>query len=85
MVTTLECNHETLEPGERFESPFRKGGGVSTSDAQYERKKAYLTDPVFRLPPGTWHIRLAAWLYEGDCGTAKTSLSTEIEIVVVAD
>ena len=85
MATTLECNHETLDPGERIEGPFVKGGGVPTSDPEYDFKLAYLQDPVFRLPRGTWHIRLAGWLYEDDCGTAKTTLSTAIEITVLPD
>ena len=85
MATTLECSHKTLEPGERIEIEFRKGGGVSASDPEYEFKKAYLQDPVFRLPPGTWHIRLAGWLYEGQCGDPKTQLAAEIEIVVLPD
>jgi hypothetical protein len=85
MATTLECNHETLEPGERIEAQFVKGGGVSTSDPEYAFKKAYLQDPVFRLPPGTWHIQLAGWLYEGDCGTDKTTLLAQVEITVLPD
>ena len=84
-AVTLECNQERLEPGERMVLPFRKGGGVSTSDPQYDFKRAYLMDPVLRLPPGTWHIRLTGWLYEGDCGTAQRTLSTEIEILVLPD
>lgn len=87
-IHILICMNEVLSPGYRFEHPFAKGGGISGSDPYPAFTRAYLDDPVFRLPPGTWHIRLSASLMEGKCiapATAKHSLSTGLEIVVLPD
>jgi hypothetical protein len=82
---TMECNHVTFEPGYRLVSPFRKSGGISGSDPEHDFKLAYLQDPDFRLPPGTWHLQYSAFWNEDACGSETTGLSTQIEIVVLPD
>lgn len=85
-LTTDDCNFATLEPGLRIDAPFRKSGGVSGSDPEHDFKLAYLNDPVFRLPPGTWHIVLSGSFWEDTCGGGREiRLSTQIEIVVLPD
>lgn len=84
-AVTLECNHDRLLPGQEIHAPFHKAGGVSTLDPEYEAKLAYLQDPVFRLPPGSWHIRVSGWVSVTECGMPQERFSTEIEITVLAD
>jgi hypothetical protein len=84
-ISTLECGHQVLRPGERLTSLFHQSGGLSGDDPLRGLKRAYLNEPVFTLPPGTWHLRYGASLFEGRCSTdtPKRTLSAEIEIVVV--
>lgn len=84
-AVTLECGRDQLLPGQQIEAPFHKSGGISTLDPAFELKKAYLEDPVFKLPPGSWHIQVSGWLVEGECGMPVERFSTSIEITVLAD
>ncbi|HEY4228100.1 MAG TPA: hypothetical protein VGM49_07160 [Candidatus Limnocylindrales bacterium] len=79
------CTHDLLQPGERIQHSFIKSGGVPSTDPQASFKLGYLTDPVLRLPPGTWHLLASAWLTEGTCGDKTVTLGTEIEIQVLPD
>lgn len=84
-IHTLMCTNSILAPGERIEQPFAKGGGVTASGAEADIQRAYLSDPEFRLPPGTWHIRLNASFAEGSDCRPEISLSAALEIVVLPD
>ena len=52
-VSRLMCHQSTVSPIEPINQPFRKtGGGYDGDGAGFV---AYMRDPVFWLPEGTWH------------------------------
>ena len=55
-VSLLMCGRTTLERDLPYQLPFRKQGGFPGDHPAAESFKAFMLDPVLRLPSGTWHI-----------------------------
>lgn len=78
------CNSSTLKPGIALTTPFGKSGDVANDDPQADFKKQFLTDPILRLPPGTWHIyALSAFSIGGCTPDQQHQIRAEITIEVV--
>lgn len=85
--------NQVLSPGEQVASKFAISGFSPSpaSPESTEQQRAWLADPVLRLPPGTWHFLVQSSLMPGPCGgPGSTSapmetieLSAEIEIMVL--
>jgi hypothetical protein len=78
-------NATAIGPGDEIVTPFEKGGSVRANDPDEELQRAFLADPILRLPPGVWHISSIASFSERDngCDTEFTSLEATIEIDVL--
>jgi hypothetical protein len=83
-ISILMWDRTTFERGVPIVSPFVKGGGFTSDGPNAAMYRAWLQDPVLRLPEGTWHLYAAA---AGSTltGDVQFDLSTEIEIVVDDD
>jgi hypothetical protein len=79
----MACRASTLTHDAPIEARFGKSGGFDGNDPQASAFIAYMQDPVFRLPPGTWHVRVSAGFSIGSCGDDRRyNLSAAIAIVV---
>lgn len=86
-ISILMWDRTTLQRSVPYTRTFIKGGGLMGDHPDQAMHRAWLEDPVLRLPEGTWHISAGAGaeVLEGDSITGGFSLSTEIEIVVDDD
>jgi hypothetical protein len=76
------CASYTLDSTSPLTSELRKSGGYSADDPNQDFAEAFLNDPVYRLPAGTWEIEaFSEFLAEG-CTPPTMRLSAAIEIVV---
>lgn len=87
-VSLLSCSlpiARSLQPGEAMATPFEKGGEPAVDGPASALQRAFLADPVLRLPAGVWHIYASASLSEVDhgCNTVFTLLRPVIEIEVL--
>lgn len=78
------CEGTTLERGRPIEAAFEKGGGWSGDDPQASAYLAYMLDPVLRLPPGVWHVRVVTDFSVGECSANGLEMMAALEIVVRA-
>ncbi|MBI3746539.1 MAG: hypothetical protein HY264_08495 [Chloroflexi bacterium] len=77
------CRVSTLAHDTPIEARFTKGGAFDGADPLASPFMAYLSDPVLRLPPGTWHLRVNAGFALGSCGDDRRfDMSAAITIVV---
>jgi hypothetical protein len=81
-VDRLMCGRSTLLRDQPIEVAFGKGGAWDGNDPQASAFEAYVRDPVFRLPPGTWHVRALADVSIGTCSADAYRLSVAIELQV---
>ena len=87
IVTLASCGlpiARDLTPAEKTTTPFEKDTGLLEGDRD-ATQRAFLDDPVLRLPPGVWHLYAAmSWsLVDNGCDTEFTELRPEIEIEVL--
>ena len=84
---TADCVPYEMVRGEPTNWPYKKSGGYSPSDPNDAPIKAFLQDPVFRLPAGAYVVRanfmglLGAFDYEPD--DELHELSVELPLTVV--
>ncbi len=76
------CNASTLDRDVAITTPFGKSGSVEASDPQADLKRQFLTDPVLRLPPGTWHVYAVSLFDLGGCGGDEHQIRAELTIEV---
>ena len=79
------CERSTLETGVPLTVQFEKSGSWSSDDPQSDEYRAFVLDPILRLPAGTWHVYAVAEFSIGDCSPDPIELRVAIEIEVVAD
>jgi hypothetical protein len=83
-VSDLMCGpkHAKLTRDAPLIQPFQKRGGFPGNDPRAEAFKAFMLDPVLRLPEGTWHIYARGGVGPG-CGSLPSpSASLQAEIVI---
>jgi hypothetical protein len=80
-VSTADCAPYRLEPTKPMTSVIRKSGGFSADDPDAAFYRAFLTDPVVRLPAGDWKITAIASFVEGKgCSGASRTLNAPIRV-----
>lgn len=86
-ISILMWDRTILQRSVPYARPFAKGGGLMGDHPDEAIHRAWLEDPVLRLPEGTWHLYAVAGgeLLDGDSITGGFSLTAEIEIVVDDD
>ena len=76
------CAPYTLDSASPLTAELRKSGGYSADDPNQDFAEAFLNDPVYRLPAGTWELEaFSEFLAEG-CTQPQMRLSAKIQIVV---
>lgn len=80
-ATRLMCTRSTLQRNVPVDMPFRKGGGFPGDHPNVDFFRAFMLDPVFRLPAGTWHLYAVS---SGGCmaGLGNPQFELEAEIAV---
>ncbi len=81
LVGDTSCGSHTYVRGEPEEVPFRKSGMVGSRDPDRAFWRAWLKDPEFHLPVGTY--RISAGASYGLSGCDETQLGAAITIAVV--
>jgi hypothetical protein len=76
------CESRTLNPGEPVVQPLSKSGGFDPEDPSQDWIEAFLTDPVYRLPAGTWEIRAQAGVLGWECKLPAIDLEAVVRISV---
>jgi len=80
-VSTADCGPYRLELGKPMMSAIRKSGGISDDDPNADFYRAFLTDPIVRLPAGDWTITAIADFIEGKtCSGASRRLTAPIVV-----
>ena len=79
----LICHDSLLHRGVAQSIPFGKAGGYDASGSDASFWAAYFSDPLLRLPTGSWrvgaHLRTAI---DDDCSNANRSLDTAVTFSV---
>lgn len=81
-MSRLMCDRSVLERDHPVTESFKKSGGFSGDDPDAAVFEAWIKDPVFRLPRGTWHISAVS---ASPCLSAAPAFSLRAEIVIVVD
>jgi hypothetical protein len=79
-VSLLMCRRTTLDRNLPLQVSFKKSGGFSGDSPDAKRFKAWILDPAFHLPVGTWHLYASA---QSPCMGPGPQFSTSAEIVIV--
>lgn len=78
-IFAFKCASTELQRGMPLTVPFAKTGGTMTPDPSFD---AFMTDPMLRLPPGSWDVYADAVFSEGICGQPGHHIRAEIVITV---
>ena len=82
-ASTADCAPYRLEVGKPMTSHITKSGGFDGNDPNAAFYRAFLADPIVRLPAGDWTITVVASFVEGKgCSGASRNLSAPILIHV---
>lgn len=83
-IVSADCSRQiTLPLYKPVEIPFQKSGAVPTDASDQEYWRAWFTDPVLRLPAGTWEISASPRLsLSPSCATPGPDLRPTITLVV---
>jgi hypothetical protein len=76
------CADYAFEPQGGYTSGLTKSGGYSPDDPADDFIEAFLNDPVYRLPAGTWEIQAWSNFLRKGCALPETRLSASVRIVV---
>jgi hypothetical protein len=76
------CAPYTLDSASPLTTELRKSGGYSADDPDQDFAEAFLNDPVYRLPAGTWELEAFSEFLADGCTQPQMRLSAKIEIVV---
>jgi hypothetical protein len=76
------CAPYGLDPANPITTPLTKSGGYSPDDPADDFIEAFLSDPIYRLPAGTWEIQAWTNFLGQGCMPPETSLSTSVRITV---
>ena len=78
----LSCAAYGLDPETPFTSGLQKSGGFDPDDPADDFIEAFLADPVYRLPAGTWEIQAWSNFLRQGCTLPETRLTSSVRIVV---
>jgi hypothetical protein len=82
-TSLLMFGRSTLQRNVPVDVPFRKSGGFTSGHPDAEMFKAFMLDPVLRLPSGTWHLyAVASGGSGGDPNREHFTLEAEVAIEV---
>jgi hypothetical protein len=76
------CAAYGLDPANPVTTALTKSGGYSPDDPADDFIEAFLNDPVYRLPAGTWEIQAWTNFLGQGCTPPETRLSTSVRITV---
>ena len=76
------CAAYGLDPQTSFTTGLTKSGGFDANNPADDFAQAFLNDPVYRLPAGTWEIEAWSTFLGKGCELPETKLSTSVRIVV---
>jgi hypothetical protein len=76
------CAPYGLDPANPITTALTKSGGYSPDDPADDFIEAFLNDPVYRLPAGTWEIQASTSFLGQGCTPPETRLSTSVRISV---
>jgi len=76
------CTAYGLDPQSSLTTGLTKSGGFDPNNPAYDFAEAFLKDPVYRLPAGTWEIQAWSTFLGKGCELPETKLSTSVRIVV---
>jgi hypothetical protein len=76
------CQAYGLDPANPITSGLVKSGGYSPDDPADDFIEAFLNDPVYRLPAGTWEIQAWTNFLGQGCTQPETKLRTSVRITV---
>lgn len=78
----IECVVHTLGPGSPVRQPYRKSGLLDDDGPLADFYREFLSDPLLRLPPGTWRITAyAGFELAPDCG-GDEPIELEASIII---
>jgi hypothetical protein len=79
----LDCARHVLRAGPPRTIPFSKSGGYAPEDPNADFMETYFSDPVLRLPAGTWRIDAVTHATIGEgCTGEPLQLTASVEVVV---
>ena len=76
------CAPYGLDPANPITTTLAKSGGYSPDDPADDFIEAFLNDPIYRLPAGTWEIQAWTNFLGQGCTPPETRLSTSVRITV---
>jgi hypothetical protein len=76
------CAPYGLDPANPITTALTKAGGYSPDDPADAFIEAFLNDPIYRLPAGTWEIQAWTSFLGQGCTPPETRLSTSVRISV---
>jgi hypothetical protein len=76
-----DCSPYRLEPGKPVTSAIKKSGAFSDDQPDAAFYRAFLADPVVRLPAGDWTISAVASFVEGKgCSGASRMMTATVTV-----
>jgi predicted small lipoprotein YifL len=82
-VSTSDCRPYQLTQGQAMSRGYQKSGGASDSDPNAAAILAFIRDPVFRLPAGSFVVRATFSGTLGGCGGEQHGLAVELPLTIV--
>ena len=76
------CAPYGLDPANPITTELTKSGGYAPDDPADDFVEAFLKDPVYRLPAGTWEIQAWTSFLGKGCSLPATELSAQVRITV---
>lgn len=76
------CTAYGLDPQTALTTGLTKSGGFDPNHPAHDFAEAFLNDPVYRLPAGTWEIQAWSNFLGKGCELPETRLRTSVRIVV---
>ena len=76
------CAPYGLDPANPITTALTKSGGYSPDDPADDFIEAFLSDPIYRLPAGTWEIQAWTNFLGQGCTPPATELRTSVRITV---
>lgn len=84
-VRDMACFDYTIGPDKPIRTPYIKSGGINPGEANEAFYRNFFDDPLFRLPPGAWHVTAWASLVTGGpelCRGRQVDLHASLLITV---
>jgi hypothetical protein len=79
---TDDCAPYEFDAGNPYTAGLTKSGGFDTQNPDDDWIEAFLSDPVYRLPAGTYDIGATASFLGKGCELPTTNLTTSVRITV---